>query len=155
MTYTPNRAAADESEIRRLTDELFITTDLKDWPAARALFADGPIEVDMSSLAGGGPVQITADQLIAWFQAGLHAGKVSHHLATNYRISLNGDRAEVWAHGYAWNRVPALPAGTDLWETWGNYRLSLRRVAGAWRLDGFRYYSKLTRGNDAVRTHSQ
>jgi hypothetical protein len=154
MTYSPNRTA-DESEIRRLTDELFITTDLKDWPAARALFADGPIEVDMSSLAGGGPVQITADQLIAGFQAGLHAGKVSHHLATNYRISVDGDRAEVWAHGYAWNRVPALPAGTDLWETWGNYRLSFRRAAGAWRLDGFRYYSKLTRGNDAVRTHSQ
>jgi hypothetical protein len=45
--------------------------------------------------------------------------------------------------------------GTDLWETWDNYRLSCRRIAGEWRLDGFRYYSKLTRGNEAVRTHSQ
>jgi hypothetical protein len=40
----------------------------------RALFVDGPIEVDMSSLAGGGPVQTTADQLAAGFRAGLHAG---------------------------------------------------------------------------------
>ncbi len=109
----------------------------------------------MSSLTGGSPVQITADQLIDGFRAGLHAGKVSHHLATNYRISVAGDRAELWAHGYAWNRVPTLPAGTDLWETWGNYRLTYRRVAGEWRLEGFRYYSKLTRGNDAVRTHRQ
>jgi hypothetical protein len=155
MSNTANRAAVDEAEIRRLTDELFITTDLKDWTAARALFADGPIEVDMSSLVGGGPVQLTADQLIAGFQAGLHPGKVSHHLATNFRIQVDGDRAELWGHGYAWNRVPALPAGMDLWETWGNYRLSYRRVAGAWRLDGFRYYSKMTRGNEAVRTHSQ
>jgi hypothetical protein len=88
-------------------------------------------------------------------RAGLHAGKVSHHLAVNYRVRVDGDRAEVWAHGYAWNRVAALPPGSDLWETWGNYRLSYRRIAGEWRLDGFRYDSKLTRGNDAVRTHSR
>jgi hypothetical protein len=145
----------DAAAIRQLVDELFITTDLKDWTRARALFSDGPIEVDMSSLVGGGPVQMTADQLIDGFRVGLHPGKVSHHLATNYRIEVDGDRADVWCHGYAWNRVPALPAGSDLWETWGNYRLTCRRVAGEWRLEGFRYYSKLTRGNDAVRTHTQ
>jgi hypothetical protein len=39
------------------------------------------------------------------------------------------------------------------WETWGNYRLTCRRTAARWRLEGFHYYSKLTRGNDAVRTH--
>ena len=147
--------AADDTELRRLTDELFITTDLKDWAAARALFADGPIEVDMSSLVGGAPIGLTADELIGGFRAGLHPGKLSHHLASNYRVQVDGDRAEVWAHGYSWNRVPTLPAGTDFWETWGNYRLTYRRVVGEWRLDGFRYYSKLTRGNDAVRTHSQ
>ena len=118
---------------------------MKDWAGARALFAEGPIEVDMSSLVGGEPIKITADQLIAGFQVGLHADKVSHHLAANYRIGVTGDRAEVWAHGYAWNRVPALPPGADLWETWGNYRLSFRRVAGQWRLDAFRYFSKHTR----------
>jgi hypothetical protein len=155
MTDTAHSATADEAELRRATDELFITTDLKDWTAARALFVDGPIEVDMSSLVGGGPVQMTADDLIAGFRVGLHSDKVSHHLAANYRITVQGERAEVWAHGYAWNRVPAFPAGSDLWETWGNYRLSWRRAAGRWRLDGFRYYSKLTRGNDAVRSQTQ
>lgn len=146
--------AGDADELRRLADELFITTDLKDWAAARALFADGAIEVDMSSLAGGGPVQLTADQLLEGFRIGLHPGKTSHHLATNYRIQVDGNRAELWAHGYAWNRVAALPDGMDLWETWGNYRLTYRRESRGWRLDGFRYYSKLTRGNDAVRTHT-
>jgi hypothetical protein len=155
MTETQFPTAVDESELRQLTDELFITTDLKDWAATRALFVDGPIEVDMSSLVGGDPVDMTADELIAGFRTGLHAGKPSHHLTANYRITIEGDRAELWTHGYAWNRVAAFPAGSDLWETWGNYRLSWRRVAGHWRLDGFRCYSKLTRGNDAVRTHTQ
>ncbi len=154
MTDSRPPNPTDAAELRRLADELFITTDLKDWTAALALFADGLIEVDMSSLAGGGPIRITANDLIAGFRAGLHPGKISHHLAANYRITVEADRAELWAHGYAWNRVPTLPPGEDLWETWGNYRLSFRREAGAWRLDGFRYYSKLTRGNDAVRTHT-
>lgn len=146
--------ATDEAEIRRVADELFITTDLKDWSAARALFIDGSIEVDMSSLVGGGPVRLTADQLIDGFRSGLHAGKASHHLTGNYRIEVDGDQAELWAHGYAWNRLAALGAGSDLWETWGNYRLSFRRTGGQWQLSAFRYFSKLTRGNDAVRTHT-
>jgi SnoaL-like domain len=153
---TPKRKGNEDHEaaVRSLVDELFITTDLKDWAATRRLFADGQIDVDMSTFVGGAPVRITADDLLAGFQAGLHPGKTSHHLATNYRIDLAGDTAEVWAHGYAWNRVAALPPGQDLWETWGNYRLTCHRHADGWRLTGFRYYSKLTRGNDAVRTHT-
>lgn len=143
-----------ENEIRCVADELFLATDAKDWAAARALFADGPIELDMSSLVGGGPVSITADALIDGFRAGLHAGKASHHLAANYRIVIEGDRARVDAHGYAWNHVAALPEGANLWETWGTYRLTFRRVPAGWRIDGFRYVSRLTRGSDAVRTHS-
>jgi len=34
---------SDEMEIRRLTDELFLSTDEKDWPAVRALFVEGPM----------------------------------------------------------------------------------------------------------------
>jgi hypothetical protein len=59
----------------------------------------------MTSLVGGEPVHMTADDLVGGFRKGLHAGKASHHMATNYRITLSGDRADVSAHGYAWNRL--------------------------------------------------
>jgi hypothetical protein len=48
MADTPVPSAQDEAEIRRLADELFATTDLKEWAAARALFVDGLLEVDMT-----------------------------------------------------------------------------------------------------------
>lgn len=153
MSATESDRTGDEDALRRLTDELFITTDAKEWEALLALFAEGEIEVDMSSLVGGGPVRMTREALVSGFRTGLHPGKASHHMATNYRIVIQGDRAEIGAHGHAWNRVAALGAGVDLWETWGTYRLTARRGAAGWRLDGFRYYSRLTRGNDAVRTH--
>ena len=53
MTRNPADEAGDEHTLSALADELFITTDLKEWDAARALFIDGAIEVDMGSLVGG------------------------------------------------------------------------------------------------------
>ncbi|QBD82878.1 nuclear transport factor 2 family protein [Ktedonosporobacter rubrisoli] len=144
----------DERAIRHIVDLLFIYTDQKAWSQAHQLFVDGPIEVDMSSLNGGGPVQMTADDLLGGFQVGLHAEKLSHHMATNYQITITGDKAEVWAHGYSWNRLLNYHEGSDLWETWGNYRFSLQRTVQGWRLNAFRYFAKYNRGNDLVRTHT-
>lgn len=142
------------AEISRLVDELFITCDEKDWATGEALFVKGPVETDMSSLVGGGPVTLTAAELYQGFRQGLHAGKQSHHMATNYRITFAGDSADVWCHGYAWNHLPALPDGESVWETWGNYRLGAVWTPDGWRLNAFRYYSKRTAGNDAVRAHA-
>ncbi len=145
---------AARDEIRELVDELFVTTDRKEWDRAVALFVAGPIEVDMTSLVGGTPSTTTARELFAGFRIGLHAGKLSHHMTTNYRITLDDEAGEVWAHGYAWNLVPALPEGGNVWETWGNYRLGVVWTEAGWRLNAFRYISRRTAGNDAVRTHT-
>jgi hypothetical protein len=144
----------DERSIRQIVDLLFIYTDQKAWTKARQIFIDGLLEIDMSSLNGGGPVQMTADQLLGGFAVGLHEEKISHHMATNYQIMVTQDQAEVWAHGYSWNRLLTAPAGADLWETWGNYRLSLQRTSAGWRLSAFRYFAKYNCGNEAVRTHT-
>jgi hypothetical protein len=40
-------------------------------------------------------------------------------MTTNYRVAVHGDRAELWAHGYAWNRVAALPATSSATTTAG------------------------------------
>ena len=141
----------DRDLIEQIADELFVFTDRKEWDRARALFVDGAIEVDMSSLAGGGPATTTAADLFAGFAAGLHARKQSHHMATNYQTTISDDTAELWANGYAWNRLEGQPA---IWETWGNYRLSFRRTASGWRISAFRYFAKFNRGDDAIRTHT-
>lgn len=146
----------DEHAIRRLADALFVLTDRKAWDAARALFVEGELDVDMSSLAGGGPVRVTAAQLMAGFAQGLHAGKASHHMTTNAEVDVeaDGERATLRAQGYAWNRVPGIAGGSDLWETWGTYRLPCVRTPDGWRLAGLEYVAKHCRGNEAVRTHA-
>lgn len=143
----------DERTLRHLADLVFITTDEKRWDDLEALYVDGPIHVDMSSLVGGGAVETTAADLVAGFRQGLHAEKSSHHMTTNVRVSVDGDWAEVQAQGYAWNRLDTA-GGDTLWETWGTYRLAARRDGGVWRFDGFTYQAKHNRGNEAVRTHT-
>jgi hypothetical protein len=118
----------------------------------RALFADQPLEVDMSSLAGGGPMTMSADVLIAGFTVGLHANKRSHHMTTNHHVVVGDDHAVATAHGYAWNTLVDRP---ELWETWGDYTLGLRRQDCRWRITSFRYDAKASRGDDAIRTHTE
>jgi hypothetical protein len=154
VTVATDVSFTDEQQLRYLADALFAFTDLKDWASATALFVEGPVEVDMSSLVGGGPTTMTAAELFVGFDRGLHAKKPSHHMATNYRIAVDEDTAELWAHGYAWNRLEDYGGGSDLWETWGNYRLTMHRGPDGWKMDGFRYYAKFNRGNEYVRTHS-
>jgi hypothetical protein len=95
----------DERAIRQMVDLLFISTDQKEWIRARALFVDGLLEVDTRSLNGGEVLHMTADELLGGFAVGLHEEKASHHMTTNYQISVNQGQAEVWAQGYAWNRL--------------------------------------------------
>jgi hypothetical protein len=57
-------------------------------------------------------------------------------MTTNYRVTITDDQAE-------------------LWETWGNYRLTFQRIASGWKMAGFRYYAKYNRGNEYVRTHTR
>lgn len=144
----------DTAEILQQFNTLFLHTDAKRWKDAQALFVAEPMHVDMTSLVGGSPVSMTPADLFAGFAIGLHAGKISHHMTSNAIVSGSADAATVTAHGYALNWVPALPDGENLWETWGEYVIGAVRTAEGWRLSSFVYRSRLTRGPDAVRTHT-
>lgn len=54
--------------------------------------------------------------------------RTSHHI-TNVRVlSADDDEAEVDAYVYAWH----IMSGGEVWEVWGRYFSTLRRVDGQW-----------------------
>ena len=55
---------------------------------------------------------MTAEALFAGFDKELHADKPSHHMITNYRISITGNTAELFAHGYSWSQLLNYHGGT-------------------------------------------
>ena len=63
---------------------------------------------------------------------------------------MQGDRATVYSHAYAWNRMEG--NGEPLWEVWGNYTHELTRTPSGWKVTGFTFVMTHERGNMWVKT---
>ncbi len=146
---TPGVHLADEREIVRVVDEIDNAVDAKDWKACRSYFQD-EIDVDFSSLAGGSPSRMKADDLVGGWRRALYSDKKSHHMRSNHRVTINGDRAEVFSKGYAFNLLPS-KTGSDLWEVWGDYRHTLQRTGQGWKVSGMTLTVTYARGNEKAR----
>lgn len=140
---------ADEREIIRVVDGIDNAVDAKDWAACRAYFTDD-INVDFTSLAGGKPARIKSDELVGGWRRNLYAEKKSHHMRSNHRVTITGDRAAVFSKGYAFNMLPSR-TGSDLWEVWGDYRHTLERTARGWKVSGMTLSVTHSRGNERAR----
>ncbi len=81
-----------------------------------------------------------------------YTDKLSHHMRTNHRVTIDGDRAEVFSKGYALNILHRTP-GSDLWEVWGNYTHTLERTAGGWKCSGMTFVVTYARGNEMARDY--
>lgn len=141
----------DELDIRAVVDEVDNACDLKEWQRLRGYFAD-EIDVDFSSLAGGGPMRITSNQLIDAWRTNLFVDKKTFHQRGNHLINIEGDKATVFSKGYAFNLLEAGPV-TGFWEVWGNYTHTLSRAGDGWKVDGMKLDVIRQRGDDRVRNY--
>jgi ketosteroid isomerase-like protein len=141
----------DRMEITRIVDGIDNAVDAKDWEGCRAYFTD-EIHADFTSLAGGSPGNMPADDLVGAWRTNLYADKLSHHMRSNHRITIDGDEAEVFSKGYALN-ILSRPNGSDLWEVWGNYTHTLRRSGESWKCSGMTFVVTHARGNEMARDY--
>ena len=140
--------AAVVAELIRLTDALDRATDDKDWPTARALFAER-VDADFSSLSGQPAANVASDEIIAGWRANLGPTKTSQHARSNHQVSLQGDRATVRSVAHAWNRMEG--NGDPLWEVWGIYEHRFARADDEWLITGMTLQVTHQRGNAWVR----
>lgn len=142
---------ADEAAIRFVVDEIDNAVDAKAWHHCRSFFTD-EIEADFTSLAGGQPDTMRADDLVGAWQRNLYADKKSHHMRSNHRITIDGDRAECFSKGYAFNMLRSVH-GSDVWEVWGNYIHTLQRTSNGWKVSGMTLQVTYARGNEKAREY--
>jgi hypothetical protein len=147
---TPEQISADETEIRRIVDEIDNLCDAKNWQKLRELFAD-EVEIDFTSIAGGEPSTVSADELVGAWERNLYAEKKTFHQRTNHRIETDGDRAFVFSKGYAFNLLETGEV-TGLWEIWANYTHNLKLTESGWRVSGMTLDVVHQRGDERVRT---
>lgn len=149
QTTIPTQLLIDERDVRTVVDEIDNAVDAKNWKECRAYFTD-EIHADFTSLAGGEPSRMAADDLVGAWSTNLYDDKPSFHMRSNHRIAVNGDRAEVVSKGYALN-ILRRHAGSDPWEVWGNYTHTLERTSKGWKCSGMTLPAVHARGNEKVR----
>jgi hypothetical protein len=126
-------------------NQLFISTDKRDWPGVRRCFADSVL-FDMTSLAGGKPTPMTPEQISAVWEQGLRPIESIHHQAGNYRVDIHGEQATAFCYGIALH-YRRTRSGQNTRTFVGSYDFHLLRLEGRWRIDSFRFNLKFLDGN--------
>jgi len=141
-------ASADYATERAITDcivRLFLGTDARDWTAVRACLAD-TVHFDMTSLAGGEPSDVPADQIVAGWTEGLAPIEHVHHQAGNFRIAVRGGEADAFCYGIALH-YRRTASGRNTRTFVGSYDFKLIQSDNAWRISAFRFTLKFLDGN--------
>lgn len=129
-----NAAAAldDRAGIIDAINEIGLSADMRDWKQVRAQFAD-EVFADYTSLVGGQPGTVKADELVSGWKAFLPGFTATQHIITNHRVTVSGDEAQSLSQFVANHRL-ADAAGGELWTLGGYYRHTLRRTRSGWKV---------------------
>ena len=140
---------ADLVARQQITDcivRLFVSTDARDWDGVRACLTD-TVYFDMTSLAGGEPATVPAEQIIAGWMEGLAPIEFVHHQAGNFQITVRGREADASCYGIAMH-YRRMPSGRNTRTFVGTYDFTLVNQSGEpWRISAFRFNLKFIDGN--------
>ena len=146
------RAPAIPDELlaeRRITDcivRLFVATDARDWTGVRACLTD-TVHFDMTSIAGGEPADLPAEQIVAGWRTGLAPIESVHHQAGNFRVTVRGDEADAFCYGIALH-YRRTASGRNTRTFVGSYDFKLVNDRDdVWRISAFRFNLKFLDGN--------
>jgi hypothetical protein len=146
----PVRELVEKDRIIDTINQLFICTDRRDWAGVRSVLADSVL-MDMTSLVGGQPTWMTAQQVAAGWEEGLRPIEAVHHQAGNYRVELEGNQATGFCYGTA-SHFRKTRSGRNTRVFVGSYDFHLQQSAGRWRIDSFRFTLKYLDGNATLET---
>ncbi|HEX9945602.1 MAG TPA: nuclear transport factor 2 family protein [Thermoanaerobaculia bacterium] len=139
------RYLVEKDAIVGTINRLFVSTDNRDWEAVKACFTPR-VFFDMTSLAGGEPAEVSVQEIVDGWEKGLAPLQAIHHQAGNYRVTLEGDRADAFCYGIAFHYLPN-DSGRNTRTFVGSYDFRLEKDSGAWRIRRFRFDLKYVDGN--------
>jgi len=135
------RDLIEKQNVVDVVTRLFNSTDEKNWEAVKDVFTE-TVSFDMTSLAGGEPVNLTPQQIVDAWDDGLKDVRAIHHQTGNHVVTLDGDRAEVFCYGTATHYRPDEDKKVTTFV--GTYDFHLTELGGEWKIDLFRFNSKYT-----------
>jgi hypothetical protein len=135
----------EKEKAKETVNQLFVSTDNRNWEKAKFLFAD-EVLFDMTSMVGGDPVKLTPEEITASWDKGLKPLKAIHHQTGNYIVRVNQNEAEVFCYGIAYHYLPnKTNQNTRIFV--GSYNFHLIREGEDWQIDKFKFNLKFIEGN--------
>jgi hypothetical protein len=124
---------------------LFVSTDNRDWEAVKRCFTS-TVLFDMSSLGAGDPQDLSPDDIVGMWDAGLKPLEAIHHQVGNFLVDINGRTADAFCYGIASHYLPN-ETGNNTRTFVGSYDISLDYDGDQWRIRRFRFNLKFIDGN--------
>ncbi len=130
-----------ESDIQALVDRMSIIdtfnryaygADMRDWDIYRSVFTD-EVEVDMTSLGSPSPSTVSGDEWAERVRTGLSRYRATHHLMSNFTITVNGDEATCTTYIQATHYLPDDEGGGQSIIR-GYYTNTLVRTPEGWKI---------------------
>ena len=139
-----NQEALDHmqsEEVKSTLITMINAIDTKQWERAASQFVDD-VFVDYSSLSGQPGAITPAAALVDGWKSLLNSVQ-THHLLSNFDITLNNNEAEVFSHVYASHQADSI----GYWDAYGQYHHKLRKVDGNWKITSMTLLMHGQKGN--------
>jgi hypothetical protein len=92
----------EHNRIAGVINTVFLSTDAREWARVKECFAR-TVTFDMTSLAGGSPQEMSPDEIVSGWQAGLKPIEKVHHQWGNLTIACTGAEATASCYGIAYH----------------------------------------------------
>lgn len=126
-------STTDRDAIINVVNQIAIMADLRDWEACRAAFSDR-VETDYTSLIGGEPSTVNAEDLIkGWESFFSQTFKVTQHLVGSHVVTIQGDTATCLSNFQAHHVY--LDSAKGSWTLGGGYEHGLIRIPHGWQVN--------------------
>ena len=128
---TPRAKSGDfqqKEEVKQAIVDMVNAIDKKEWKAAVSAF-DKEVFADYSSLTGQPGGKVKATELVGGWEKVL-ANVKTHHMLSNFDVSIKDGNAEVWSHVYGSH----VSETAGYWDAIGRYHHKLRLMDGAWKI---------------------
>jgi SnoaL-like domain len=130
---TASQGIPDYAAIINAVNGIAIFADLRDWQQCRQSFADR-VEFDYTSLTGGAPTTMAADQQMQqWSDFFKSTFKSTQHIVGSHVVTINGNAATCVSNFQAHHTYLDSKKGT--WVLSGIYNHNLVRIGNAWKVN--------------------
>lgn len=121
---------SQQEQVKQVITRMINAVDSKQWQQAKQQFTKDMF-ADYSSLSGQPGAQTASAELVDSWQELL--GQVStHHLLSNFEISLDGKQAEAFSHVYASHTAEGVDS---YWDVFGRYHHKLQKQSDGWKIN--------------------